>query len=110
MAYNREWDKGKETWNDQSWSNDYSARGNVRGRDEEYYGEGKRRKFNDGVRNWCSHENVYGLMLVAHRAMAVPKLGTTTADTKCIIRVEVIRTFGPTMARNDMVPVNPAPT
>lgn len=51
MAYNREWDKGKETWNEESWSNDYSARGNVRGRDEEYYGEGKRRKFNDGVRN-----------------------------------------------------------
>lgn len=42
MAYNREWDMGKETWHDDgSWS------GN--GRDEDY-GEGKKRKFNGGVR------------------------------------------------------------
>ena len=42
MAYNREWDMGKETWHDggDSWS------GN--GRDEDY-GE-KKRKFNGGVR------------------------------------------------------------
>lgn len=48
MAYNREWDRGKDTWNDQSW-NDYQGRGNIRGREDDYYGEGKRRKFNDGV-------------------------------------------------------------
>ena len=48
MAYNREWDRGKDAWQDQSW-NEYNARGNVRGRDEDYYGEGKRRKYNDGV-------------------------------------------------------------
>lgn len=47
MAYNREWDKGKESWQDQSWT-DYNARSSVRGRDEDYYAEGKRRKFNDG--------------------------------------------------------------
>lgn len=42
MAYNREWDMGKEAWHDGgSWS------GN--GRDEDY-GEGKKRKFNGGVR------------------------------------------------------------
>jgi hypothetical protein len=41
-TYNREWDMGKETWHDGgSWS------GN--GRDEDY-GEGKKRKFNGGVR------------------------------------------------------------
>ena len=48
MAYNREWDKGKDSWGEQPW-NDHSARPNVRGRDEDYYGEGKRRKFNNGV-------------------------------------------------------------
>ncbi|GJF00770.1 RNA-binding protein [Phanerochaete sordida] len=47
MAYNREWDKGKETWQDPSWA-EYNVRANVRGREEDYYGEGKRRKYNDG--------------------------------------------------------------
>lgn len=47
MAYNREWDRGKDSWNENSW-NDGSA-GQVHGRDEDYYGEGKRRKFNNGV-------------------------------------------------------------
>ncbi|KAF9451221.1 hypothetical protein P691DRAFT_797096 [Macrolepiota fuliginosa MF-IS2] len=41
MAYNREWDRGKDSWNDGAWSAD--NRGNPRGRDDEYYGEGKRR-------------------------------------------------------------------
>jgi hypothetical protein len=46
MAYNREWDMGKETWHDGgSWS------GN--GRDEDY-GEAKKRKFNGGVRQLLS--------------------------------------------------------
>lgn len=49
MAYNREWDRGKEAWTEQNW-NDYAARGNVRGREDELQGDGKRRKFNDGVR------------------------------------------------------------
>ena len=42
MAYNREWDMGKETWNDSgSWPG--------KGRDDDY-GEVKKRKFNGGVR------------------------------------------------------------
>jgi hypothetical protein len=42
MAYNREWDMGKEVWHEGgSWSG--------KGRDEDY-GEGKKRKFNGGVR------------------------------------------------------------
>ena len=46
MAYNREWDMGKEAWHDGgSWS------GN--GRDEDYE-EGKKRKFNGGVRRLLS--------------------------------------------------------
>ncbi|CAL1703724.1 unnamed protein product [Somion occarium] len=48
MAYNREWDRGKDSWNDSGSWNEYQNRGNVRGRDEEYYGEGKRRKYNNG--------------------------------------------------------------
>lgn len=43
---------------------------------------------------------------MAHRAMSVPKPVMMTADMKCITKGEVIRTSGPTMARNDMVPVN----
>ncbi|KAJ3565270.1 hypothetical protein NP233_g7739 [Leucocoprinus birnbaumii] len=46
MAYNREWDRGKDSWNDNSWGGD--TRGNSRGRDDDYYGEGKRRKYNAG--------------------------------------------------------------
>lgn len=53
MAYNREWDRGKDSWNDSGSWNEYQNRGNVRGRDEEYYGEGKRRKYNNGVRGAC---------------------------------------------------------
>ena len=51
MAYNREWDRGKDNWGDQNW-NEYAQHGNIRGREDEYYGEGKRRKFNDGV-SYC---------------------------------------------------------
>lgn len=48
MAYNRDWDKGKD-WSDQAyWPTD--NRGHVRGREDEYYGDGKRRKYNNGVR------------------------------------------------------------
>lgn len=48
MAYNRDWDKGKDYWSDQAyWPAD--NRGNVRGREDDYYGDGKRRKYNNGV-------------------------------------------------------------
>ncbi|RDX45484.1 hypothetical protein OH76DRAFT_956917 [Lentinus brumalis] len=43
MAYNREWDKGKQA--DYGWQP--APRGNDM-REEEYYGDSKRRKFNDG--------------------------------------------------------------
>ena len=44
MSYNREWDQGKE-WDDR----DYRV--HTRGReDDEYYNDGKRRKYNNGVR------------------------------------------------------------
>ncbi len=45
MAYNREWDKGKDTWADGAqWSG-----ANVRPREDDHFGDGKRRKFNGGV-------------------------------------------------------------
>lgn len=44
MSYNREWDQGKE-WDGAE------LRVQARGRDEEaYYNDGKRRKYNNGVR------------------------------------------------------------
>ncbi|KAF4576867.1 hypothetical protein EYR36_004847 [Pleurotus pulmonarius] len=64
MAYNqyREWDRGKDAWNDGSAWGD--SRGNVRGREDDYYGDGKRRKFNNGgFDSSYSHEEVnYGQM------------------------------------------------
>ncbi|KAJ7694105.1 hypothetical protein B0H17DRAFT_1009375 [Mycena rosella] len=44
MAYNREWDQGKQSWaQQQSWNAP-----NVHPREEDYYAEGKRRKINAG--------------------------------------------------------------
>lgn len=55
MAYNREWDKGKDAWADgAAWYprdaayQQLAPRPGVRPRDEDYYGDGKRRKFNGG--------------------------------------------------------------
>ncbi|TFK42869.1 hypothetical protein BDQ12DRAFT_732461 [Crucibulum laeve] len=48
MAYNREWDKGKDTWNDAAAWATTNPRANVRTREEDYYSDGKRRKFNNG--------------------------------------------------------------
>ncbi|KAI0637339.1 hypothetical protein C8Q77DRAFT_562644 [Trametes polyzona] len=45
MAYNREWDQGKQADYD-SWQP--APRGNNHSRDEDYYGDSKRRKYNDG--------------------------------------------------------------
>jgi hypothetical protein len=58
MAYNREWDKGKDQWSDNTAWNATDPRTNVRGREEDYYGEGKRRKFNGGVSASALRENL----------------------------------------------------
>ena len=51
MAYNREWDRGKDSWaHSNQWSTQ-DSRTTVRGREEDYTGDGKRRKFNNGVRD-----------------------------------------------------------
>ena len=49
MAFNREWDQGKDNWNEAAW-NAPDAKTHVRQREEDYHGDGKRRKFNNGVR------------------------------------------------------------
>lgn len=48
MAYNREWDRGRDPWQDNNSWNDYGG-GKGHRREEDHHGEGKRRKFNDGV-------------------------------------------------------------
>lgn len=63
MAYNnRDWDRGKESWDNTgawndptAWNNNAGGKGNARGREEDYQSEGKRRKFNDGVRQLSRH-------------------------------------------------------
>lgn len=55
MAYNRDWDKGKDSWNNSgydssSWNS--AGGGNIHSRDEpDQWNDGKRRKFNNGVRH-----------------------------------------------------------
>lgn len=51
MAYNqRDWDQGKDQWNEgySGW-NSSESRGHTRYREDEYTGDPKRRKYNDGV-------------------------------------------------------------
>ncbi|KAH9923996.1 uncharacterized protein BXZ73DRAFT_91386 [Epithele typhae] len=62
MAYNREWDKGKQPdYSDySSWQAAPQAN---RAREDDYYGDNKRRKFNDGVRAPCSFACSSGLPL-----------------------------------------------
>ncbi|KAL6307896.1 hypothetical protein BKA93DRAFT_766391 [Sparassis latifolia] len=48
MAYNREWDRGKFVPNEGSAWQYNTSRPSLHPRDDEYYSEGKRRKFNDG--------------------------------------------------------------
>jgi RNA-binding protein 5/10 len=50
MSYSRDWDKGKSAWDDSGDWGDTGGRGNVRLRDEDHQGDGKRRKYNNGVR------------------------------------------------------------
>ncbi|KAG5645840.1 hypothetical protein DXG03_005182 [Asterophora parasitica] len=47
MAYNREWDQGKDVWHEGQW-NGTDHRTNIRPREDEHYGDVKRRKYNNG--------------------------------------------------------------
>ena len=58
MSYNRDRDRGKDSWNSANYDNydngvwdNGGGRENVRPRDEDYYNDGKRRKHNNGVRH-----------------------------------------------------------
>lgn len=49
MPYNREWDQGKDAWQDSSWTA-HDSRHHIRPREDDYYGDGKRRKTTHGVK------------------------------------------------------------
>lgn len=50
MTHNREWDRGKDSWTDSSPWPGPDSRLNIRAREDDLQAEGKRRKFNNGVR------------------------------------------------------------
>lgn len=50
MAYNREWDQGKD-WHDPTVWTGHDGKANIHQREDDYSADGKRRKFNNGVRS-----------------------------------------------------------
>ncbi|KAK0228322.1 hypothetical protein IW262DRAFT_1479286 [Armillaria fumosa] len=67
MAYNREWDRGKDTWADGAqWSG-----ANVRPRDDDHFGDGKRRKFNGG--GYQGYDAYSNYEEVAYDSTAAPR-------------------------------------
>src|SRR5271154_3707423 len=71
MAYNREWDRGKDSWTPSNQLSTQDSKATIRGREEDYTGDGKRRKFNNGVRGIYS--TIYYLSLLADRVTMVPE-------------------------------------
>jgi len=61
MAYDREWDRGKDSWTHSNQWSTQDSRAIVREREEDYSGDGKRRKFNNGVRG--VHPTLYFITL-----------------------------------------------
>ena len=91
MAYNREWDQGKGYWSEPAW-NGPDAKPHVRQREENQYGEGKRRKFNNGVRlplhyRRHSHSLQFSILRVSKdmtllkRMVTLPMTGATPKIT-----------------------------
>lgn len=120
MAYNREWDRGKDNWDDPHSWNEYQGRGQVRGRDEDYYAEGKRRKFNNGVRNSLSFMSslllilVYAFFLRVTTHLIPMKNNPIIHNRVIIVKIGIKRrlttnTNGETLTRNDSFPANPVP-
>lgn len=99
MAYNREWDRGKDNWD--------NPRHHNRDGDDDYYGDGKRRKFNNGV---CPAASSRMLTLNLHRdtrdmtntarttIMSTTTLTTTTTDKD---KVTGLRTIARTIVRGE---------
>jgi len=111
MAYNREWDKGKDNWND-TWATE--TRGAPRGRDDESQGEGKRRKFNTWVSTIvCPFQTfqcgLRALILLMDKMIPPIVLGTIT---KMIIKIPpkttAIEVEGVASTRNASYPLNQA--
>ena len=95
MAYNREWDRGKDSWmHSNQWSTQ-DSRATVREREEDYNGDGKRRKFNNGVRGVASIQLFIFITLTHHSRV------TTVLETMMTLlhmcRLTVDKTIGLTI-------------
>lgn len=85
MAYNREWDMGKESWNDGgSW-----GAGPGKGRDDDF-GEGKKRKFNNAVCNPDFHPLLLTYSSLRPGTMAVMTLITVIRTTGLVEAVSTV--------------------
>lgn len=102
MSYHREWDRGKD---------DSYQTGSVRDREEDYYNDNKRRKFNNGV--CLSFSPCSTSVHPCYRPMT-PPTPTTTTDTKIgrknlhkmIVHGEVLAD----LSRSGLFPLNRVPT
>lgn len=91
MAYNREWDRGKDSWDEgHSWqSSEY--RSNVRERDDDYdYNDNKRRKYNNGV-STANLAYTQVLVFIKHvrRATRMPTITTNLLHILHLIIIDV---------------------
>jgi len=113
MSYHnrdREWDRGKDYWQQDDYSswND-GPRGGARGRDDDYYTEGKRRKYNNGVGLLAKHlSQLLPSSCFSRATTARRHTMTMAADTQSA----TTRGTGAERAttRRGWYPVNPVPT
>ena len=99
MSYHREWDRGKD---------DSYQTGSVRDREEDYYNDSKRRKFNNGV---CLSFSLHTQPQFIHSFYRPMTPTTTTTDTKIgpkkmIAHGEVLAD----LSRSGLFPLNRVPT
>ena len=112
MSYNnrdREWDRGKDYWQQEdypSWND--GPRGNTRGRDDDYHTEGKRRKYNNGVRLFVKPLFAASLKLFPCRVMTVRRpMMTMAADTRSVMTRDTEE--GKVTTRRGWFPAKPVP-
>jgi len=112
MAYNRDWDRGKSAWREAGTWKDAGGAGNVRLRDDDYQGEGKRRKYNSGVClsiiEHVPHVHKTSSLMMATKIVPVIMEERTYKVDKMTSRK--IKMIDPIEAspRNDFYQVNPA--
>lgn len=93
MAYNnRDWDRGKDSWNEGAAWNGQEAYSHGRGYEEEAYGEAKRRKFNGGVRSLVSVCHRF-----SHFFRAIKVIPTNSPTTMVVATMPATPMFSPTM-------------